>query len=217
MEGMAAFGLACSGAPPSFLVDGAWYDVRRPRASVATHIQNRHEFMEMLNFLDAALTRDSASAFRERALHPQTGLNVEQITDVFTHVLGEVSGMPYWAAERLVYSAAVDWHAFTAHCGAVDPLRLPLDRFLSFVYAWRIRNGDKEGIEKYDKLLLAPPAGLKVETIAALPEWTKAAQANDFMATLARAGGRPGSAQQPAPPPIDSGEAAADPEVIVGE
>lgn len=162
--------------------------------------------MSMLDFLDSSLTRDSASAFRERALNPRTGLEKHQIEAVFTYVLGEVSGVPYWVAERLIHSAAVDWHAFTAHCGAVDPVKLPLDRFLSFVYAWRIRNGDKEGIEKYNKMLTAPPPEVAPEVVAALPEWTKASQANDFMATLARAGGRRGTSQQPAPAPIHSGE-----------
>lgn len=216
MDGQPAFELACSGAPPSFLVDGATYEMRRPRASVAAHIRKRHDFMEILNFLDQALTRESAARFRERALHPRTGLEIEEITEVFTYVLGEISGMPYWTAELLVHTAAARWHVFEAHCGALDPLRLPFDRFLGQIYGWLIRDSDSEGIEKFEAIILKPPPEIAAKVIPTLPEWTKQAQGNTF-AMLA---GQRGIALRPAyetfgDPPIDSGETGR--EVVPGE
>lgn len=205
MDGQPAFELACSATPPSFLVDGAWYEMRRPRASVAVHVQRRHEFMSMLDFLDAALTPESATRFRERALHPVTGLKVEEVTDVFTYVLGEVSGMPYWIAERLVHAAGAEWHPFVAHCGSVDPMRLRLDRFLSHVYGWLTRNGDAEGLEKFDAKLIAPPPEIAAKVIPTLPAWTQEGQGSTF-ALLA---GQRGVAMRPAyetfgDPPVES-------------
>lgn len=187
MQGHAAFELACSGDPPSFLVDGEWYEMRRPRGATASHIRNRHDFMAMLDFLDAALTPSAALRFRERALNPMTGLTIEEITDVFTYVLGEVSGMHYWIAEKLVHSAAGDWHRFTAFCDT-DPTRLSLDRFLSHVYAFLVRDGDTEGIEKFDAQLIAPPPDIAAKVIPTLPEWTQQAQGDMFAQMAARRG-----------------------------
>lgn len=215
MDGQSAFELACSGSPPGFFVDGAWYETRRPRASVAAYVRNRYDFMSVLSFLDEALTPDSAARFRERALHPRTGLEIHEVTAVFTYVLGEVSGVPYWVAERLIHGAVVQWHPFVAHCGVQDPLRMPLDRFLSHVYSWLIRNGDKEGIEKFDAQLVAPPPEIAAEVTPTLPEWTKQAQGDTF-AMLA---GQRGVALRPAyetfgDPPVDSGTTE---EVTTGE
>lgn len=57
------------------------------------------------------------------------------------------------------------------------------------MYSWYIRDGDQEGIEKFEKLLFEPPAGVALEVIAALPEWQPEAMYGDFAATMASRGG----------------------------
>lgn len=54
-----------------------------------------------------------------------------------------------------------------------------------------MKDGDKEGIEKFDALLFKAPPGLAKEVVAALPEWQSDAMANQFMSQLAARGDKP--------------------------
>lgn len=59
---------------------------------------------------------------------------------------------------------------------------------MSFVYAYLVKDGDREGIEKFDIMLNKPPEGVARDVIAELPEWRPEAQAASFFAQL---GSRP--------------------------
>jgi hypothetical protein len=53
------------------------------------------------------------------------------------------------------------------------------------VYAWLVKDGDKEGIEKFDAWLYRPPAGMARGGVADLPEWQADAMADQFLAQMA--------------------------------
>lgn len=84
-----------------------------------------------------------------------------------------------------------DWFAFDGAMAmrGVDPLSLPFDRFLHLVYAHLIEHADKKQREEIDKQLMAPPANVKAEVVAAQPEWADGAAGNQFMAQMALRGG----------------------------
>lgn len=63
---------------------------------------------------------------------------------------------------RLLSYAEDHWVAidgWSVTNGGMDPLDLPIDRFLNFIYWFIVRDGDPEEIEKFDIRLWRPPPG----------------------------------------------------------
>lgn len=67
---------------------------------------------------------------------------------------------PYWVAARLTATARHNWSMFDGWCAsrAVDPLALPVDRFLNLVYYWLTRNANERRKREIDSELDRVPA-----------------------------------------------------------
>lgn len=64
---------------------------------------------------------------------------------------------------RLVWTVADHWQVFDGWAAArnVEPLTLPLHRFLSLIYYWLVKDADDKGVAKLDRDLWRPPTGVK--------------------------------------------------------
>lgn len=181
------FDFACDPVPGDFTVNGERFTVRRPTARVALQVRRAlsRQPEDIFAFMTEVLGTDS-ERFRDMVLDLENGLEPEELTEVHEHVLALIGGgFPYWVVEVLTVTAAQEWRVMARDL-APGVLRLPFDEFLLTVYGYLIRNGDKEGIEKFDTMLFKPPAGLAKEKIEDLPMWGAASMENDFMAQLAR-------------------------------
>ncbi len=142
----------------------------------------------MLDLLEATLTADSFATFRPHVFDPDAGLSVEEVGQIAEHVLGVLApGFPWWAVERLVALAATEYVRFSgdlARQGGRQPLKLPFEEFLHVVYAWFVRDGSKESIEKFDDWLFAAPKGVAPADKRLEPGWSKQEQASSFIAQL---------------------------------
>ena len=90
---------------------------------------------------------------------------------------------------RLLGAAFDRWSAFegwaTSRLGGGDALELPLDRLLNLTYYWIIRDGDQDGIQRYDQMLWVPPAG---ELPHEQSPWSAANETAAFAAFAAQVG-----------------------------
>jgi hypothetical protein len=83
---------------------------------------------------------------------------------------------------RLLSLAKQNWAAFDGEWASqnLDPLDLPIDRFLSLVYWWMVRNAeDEKAIKSFDTRLWRPPPG---EAPAEGSPWTPEAETSAFRA-----------------------------------
>ena len=78
---------------------------------------------------------------------------------------------PYQAVLRLIAVAEDNWAEVDAAYPTVDFFRLPLHRFLNFVYAWLVKNATQEQREQIDLELNAPiVTGGKVQPASPMSE-----------------------------------------------
>jgi hypothetical protein len=67
--------------------------------------------------------------------------------------------------QRLLYTAKARWAAFDGWAATtmagLDPLDLPLDRFLNLIYYWLVREAHEDEVAKFDTRLWRPPKGVK--------------------------------------------------------
>lgn len=70
-------------------------------------------------------------------------------------------GEPYYVTDRLIAVADNDWMSFDGWCAArsIDPLMLPLDRFVNLIYHWATDGADPDEVEKWRVKLWIPPKG----------------------------------------------------------
>lgn len=82
---------------------------------------------------------------------------------------------------RLIAIASHNWRSFDGWCASrnVDPLELPLDRFLNTVYYWATRNGDEDSIKKFDRKLWIPEKGKEIPRES---PWSAENETNAFKA-----------------------------------
>ncbi len=73
---------------------------------------------------------------------------------------GGVVDFPYGAVVRLFGIAALHWHAIDGACArrGVDPLSLPLNRFLSLILSWTQEHTDPEDWEMVESEIFSPLA-----------------------------------------------------------
>jgi len=88
---------------------------------------------------------------------------------------------------RLFASAKQYWPTFDGWAASrgIDPMDLPVDRFLNLVYHFLTRNGTQEEIDKVDRTLWMPPKGVAVSR----GPWSKEAEAKAFDAFAAEFSG----------------------------
>lgn len=89
--------------------------------------------------------------------------------------------------QRLLALIGQDWARFDGS-RIDDPLEMPIDRFLSTIYSYWIRENQLErtAIMNLDRILWMPPAGV----IPIAGPWTAEAEAAAFSAVKAQLGGR---------------------------
>lgn len=82
--------------------------------------------------------------------------------------------------QRLVSLISGDWPRYDGWLVSrnVDPLELPLDRFLNSVYFFVIKDAPEAEIRKFDIRLWVPPAGV----VPTAGPWTAEAEAQSFNA-----------------------------------
>lgn len=81
--------------------------------------------------------------------------------------------------QRLVYLVAHDWSRFDGYLASqkIDPLRLPMDRFLSLAYWWAVKDAaDPNAVTKFDMRLWMPPKGV----VPTQGPWTPEAETAAF-------------------------------------
>lgn len=93
---------------------------------------------------------------------------------------------PYWSAARLTATARARWHEFdgwAASCG-VDPLDLPIDRFLNLVYYWLMQGVKPSERDRVEAQLAAPPSGADPAEVEEDPDspWSADAEMAAFRA-----------------------------------
>lgn len=77
-----------------------------------------------------------------------------------------------------------NWTAFDGWAVTLgfDPLSLPADRLLSVIYHWATKDGDQQGIARFDSRLYMPPKGVE----ATVGPWTAEAETSAFAAFKAQ-------------------------------
>lgn len=91
---------------------------------------------------------------------------------------------------RLLILARENWAAFDGEWASrpMDPLDLPIDRFLSLIYWWMIRNAeDEKSIQSFNARLWRPPPGVLP---AAGSPWTAEAETAAFRSFAAQTKGK---------------------------
>lgn len=61
---------------------------------------------------------------------------------------------------------------------------------MNAIYSFITKDGDSEGIAKYDEWLFTDPDATELEVLAAKPEWAEDSMASGFMTALAARGGQ---------------------------
>lgn len=59
---------------------------------------------------------------------------------------------------------------------------LPMNRFLSFIYAWATHQGDEDSIKKFDRRLFMPPPGVDPE----IGPWSREEEMSAFRGLAAQ-------------------------------
>lgn len=77
---------------------------------------------------------------------------------------------PYPRAVRLCHTAIAHWPHFDYHLGQVDPLTLPVHRFLNFIYAWLVERIPADDQEQWLGDLDQPLDGSKIVTEAMIEQ-----------------------------------------------
>jgi hypothetical protein len=88
---------------------------------------------------------------------------------------------PYEAVVRLCQLAITQWVWFDGEAAGkgVDPLKLPFDRLLNYIYTQATRNADSEDREQFDILLSSPLPGSTQKRV--VTETELAREGDDFM------------------------------------
>lgn len=106
-------------------------------------------------------------------------------------VYAACAGRTWFEANRLVVIAIDSWDHFDGWCveKQLQPLTLPLDRFLNLVRRWLFAHTPEKEREDLVRRLEAAPAG-RPEEMEALPEWSEEEMEAGFDAAMAMMGGR---------------------------
>jgi hypothetical protein len=92
-----------------------------------------------------------------------------------------VQRAPYEVVVRLCQLTITQWVRFDGEAArqGVDPIKLPFDRLLNYIYTEATRNADSEDREQFDILLAAPLAGITATRVVTETELER--EGDDFM------------------------------------
>lgn len=88
-------------------------------------------------------------------------LTEQRCSDIGLSLLGQASGgWRWWEADKLIGVAIAGWPYLDGPAArrGVDLLELPLDRFCSAVYSWRVEEATEKDRDDFDRWLMEPPA-----------------------------------------------------------
>lgn len=85
---------------------------------------------------------------------------------------------PYYVTQALINTASEHWVSIDGWLASrgIEPMDLPIDRWLNLIYHWATREADATEIAKFDARLWQPPPG-EVPTEG---PWTPEAEASAF-------------------------------------
>jgi hypothetical protein len=88
---------------------------------------------------------------------------------------------PYEVVVRLSQLTIAEWVRFDGQAASqgVDPLKLPFDRLLNYIYTQARRNADSEDREQFDILLASPLPGSAQKRVVTDTELER--EGDDFM------------------------------------
>jgi hypothetical protein len=88
---------------------------------------------------------------------------------------------PYEVVVRLCQLTIQEWVRFDGQAArsGLDPLKLPFDRLLNYIYTEATRNADSEDREQFDILLASPLPGATQKRV--VTETELAREGDDFM------------------------------------
>lgn len=122
---------------------------------------------------------------------PDDDLTEQRCSDIGLSLLGQAAGgWRWWEADKLIHTAIAGWPYLDGPAArrGVDLLDLPLDRFCSAVYSWRVEHAPEKDRDEFERFLMEPPVG-EVEDGEEIPEEVIEQDAASFLAVAGALGG----------------------------
>lgn len=139
-----------------FTLDGDEYEIPAlpARAWVLAHLDD-----DPLAIFPGLLPEEDADLVLDAVEDEDDELDEQRCSDLGLDLLGVAAGWRWWEADRLIHVAIAGWPHLDGPAAqqGVDLLDLPLDRFCSVVYAWRLKHATEKDRDEFLRWLSAPP------------------------------------------------------------